>query len=138
MQAIAGRPVRLRASIQWPPCDGGDDSGRGSGEAVRGFQDFDVDSEMLLIAFGEGFLRITGDHAGMKRRVVLVDSRYKTLKAPCEGPFGGCHYLRTSNTNRSPRSRLSGGLWPARGRISTPNRRVGGCSASTSCATEGM
>ncbi|MDH4270750.1 MAG: hypothetical protein OEW18_02105 [Candidatus Aminicenantes bacterium] len=52
-----------------------------------GFQDFDLNSEMLLIPVKKNFVRITADHDQMKRRVYLLDSSFKTLKQLYEGPF---------------------------------------------------
>jgi len=49
--------------------------------------DFDIDSEMLLIPVNEHFLRITADHDRMKRRVYLLDSKFRTIKYLYEGPF---------------------------------------------------
>jgi len=52
-----------------------------------GFQDFDPNSEMLLIPVKKNFARITADHDQMKRRVDLLDSKFKTIKLVYEGPF---------------------------------------------------
>jgi hypothetical protein len=51
------------------------------------FEDFDLNSEMLLIPAGENFLRITADHDRQKRHVILLDSGFKTIKELYEGPF---------------------------------------------------
>jgi len=49
--------------------------------------DFDLDSEMLLIPVKDRYLRITADHGQFKRRVYLLDSRFKTIKQLYEGSF---------------------------------------------------
>lgn len=50
-------------------------------------KDFDLNSEMLLIPVKENFLRITADHDQMKRRVYLLDPKFKTIKFLYEGLF---------------------------------------------------
>ena len=50
-------------------------------------QDFDINSEMLLIPVKKNYLRITADHNTMKRRVSLLDPQFKALKQLYEGPF---------------------------------------------------
>jgi hypothetical protein len=50
-------------------------------------KDFDLNSEMLLIPVKEHFLRITADHAQMKRHVRLLDPEFRTIKNLYEGPF---------------------------------------------------
>jgi hypothetical protein len=50
-------------------------------------EDFDINSEMLLIPVKENFLRITADHDQMKRRVYLLDAKFNTTKQLYEGPF---------------------------------------------------
>jgi len=51
------------------------------------FNDFDLNSEMLLIPIKEHFLRITADHGLEKRHVYLLDSEFNTIKELYEGPF---------------------------------------------------
>jgi hypothetical protein len=51
------------------------------------FNDFDINSEMLLIPIKEKYLRITADHSEQKRHVYLLDSEWKTIKELYEGPF---------------------------------------------------
>lgn len=63
-----------------------------TGEVLKAMEfselkDFDINSEMLLIPVNENFVRITADHDRFKRRVSLLDSRFKTLKFLYEGPF---------------------------------------------------
>lgn len=49
--------------------------------------DFDINSEMLLVPVKDHFLRITADHANYKRRVDLLDPNFKTVKRLYEGVF---------------------------------------------------
>jgi hypothetical protein len=51
------------------------------------FQNFDLNSEMLLFPVKEHFLRITADHDKSKRFVYLLDSAFKRIKELYEGPF---------------------------------------------------
>lgn len=51
------------------------------------FEDFDLNSEMLLFPIKEHFLRITADHDQQKRHVYLLNSEFKTIKELYEGPF---------------------------------------------------
>ena len=50
-------------------------------------KDFDINSEMLLIPVKENYVRITADHDRMKRRVYLLDSKFKPVKFLYEGLF---------------------------------------------------
>lgn len=51
------------------------------------FNDFSLNSEMLLIPAGENHLRITADHKREKRHIWLLDRNYQPIKKLYEGPF---------------------------------------------------
>ncbi len=70
-------------------------------------KDFDLSSEMLLVPAGDRFLRITADHAQLKRRVYLLDSAFTTIKTLYEGPFV---WMEGSRTDYRTDTVASGGL----------------------------
>ena len=70
-------------------------------------KDFDISSEMLLVPAGDHFLRITADHAQLKRRVYLLDSTFTTIKMLHEGPFV---WMEGSRTDYRTDTVASGGL----------------------------
>jgi len=57
------------------------------GKEYTEFEDFDLNSEMLLIPIRENYLRITADHGLEERHVYLLDSEFKTIKKIYLGPF---------------------------------------------------
>ena len=70
-------------------------------------KDFDLSSEMLLVPAGDRFLRITADHAQLKRRVHLLDSTFAAIKMLYEGPFV---WMEGSRTDYRTDTVASGGL----------------------------
>ena len=82
------------------------------GEVLRAMpfsqlKDFDLSSEMLLVPVGNRYLRITADHAQLKRRVYLADSKFTTIKMLYEGPFV---WMEGSRTDYRTDTVTSGGL----------------------------
>jgi hypothetical protein len=50
-------------------------------------KDFDINSEMLLVPINRNYLRITADHAKLKRHVFLLDPSFRTFSRLYEGHF---------------------------------------------------
>lgn len=71
------------------------------------FKDFDLNTEMLLVPFGDHFLRITGDHGRLKRFVDLVDAKFGFVRTLYEGPFV---WMQGSRTDYRTDTVTSGGL----------------------------